>query len=554
MTSPSAEHFAASRGTFIETLALALRLDRADACEAGLVIRRVEAREAAFEPWNVEVELGTGDRDPAALARELLESAATLTVADRHCEKTFGGIVTRAAARPANRAGGDALHLTIEPRLALLRHRSDWRRFIDITLADAVAQIVCPLGLRHGADYQIASGQQRVDCRTQAGESDWTFLHGLLAVFGCAIAFNTCDRDPQEPPVTIGPVGDLGRAIDLDARDASIVYEVAPTAISKVPEPGGRATSQHATGGSAPLREQAARLSMNCPRFAARQFDEFSGEDAGSGGETWRVLRTTLSCRRGAGDTLASTFHVEAAPVGDAAAPVAPRPAVAGVHGATVVGPRSGEPHVDDQGRIQLRFDWEEDQSHAQRIPWVPVAQACAGDGWGTRGWPRAGERVLVAFEHGDIERPTVLGRIYASDRLPELPAAMELGGARLGEVSGVQSRVIGAGGDRGHLLLMSDRPGEELVALRAARRLVEHVEGSRCRRVDADDEATAGGEVLRRSDRRILLEAGSAELTLDASGSVRVAARELELTASGSTIRLDAGGVTINGRTIRLN
>jgi type VI secretion system VgrG family protein len=105
--------------------------------------------------------------------------------------------------------------------------------------------------------------------------------------------------------------------------------------------------------------------------------------------------------------------------------PIALRAPAPGLLTATVVGP-SGEDrpqgenelHLDAQGRIRIRFDFQcQPQAAAPgtstRSPWVRVLQRWAGAGMGSQFIPRIGQEVLVDFLGGDLERPVVLGALY---------------------------------------------------------------------------------------------------------------------------------------------
>lgn len=99
-----------------------------------------------------------------------------------------------------------------------------------------------------------------------------------------------------------------------------------------------------------------------------------------------------------------------------------PRPTAPGYQTARVVGPEaalsasgSQEVHADAQGRIRVKFHFQDDAdaSASQDSTWLRVAQRYAGPGVGSQFLPRIGQEVLVGFLGGDIDRPVVLGALY---------------------------------------------------------------------------------------------------------------------------------------------
>jgi phage protein D/phage baseplate assembly protein gpV len=50
---------------------------------------------------------------------------------------------------------------------------------------------------------------------------------------------------------------------------------------------------------------------------------------------------------------------------------------------------------------------------------WAPVVRPMAGDGAGFWALPNKGDQVLVAFEHGDLSKPYVLGALWTAKRRP---------------------------------------------------------------------------------------------------------------------------------------
>ncbi|RZG49292.1 type VI secretion system Vgr family protein [Acinetobacter wuhouensis] len=122
---------------------------------------------------------------------------------------------------------------------------------------------------------------------------------------------------------------------------------------------------------------------------------------------------------------------------------------------AKVVGPSGEEIHVDEWGRIKVRFLFtrNEDNTHDGGAgsndndtdsAWVDVLTPWAGEGYGARFLPRIGEIVVIDFFDGNIDRPFVVGRIHEAQRHPtqfdkkgKLPDTKKLAGIRSKEYQG---------------------------------------------------------------------------------------------------------------------
>jgi type VI secretion system secreted protein VgrG len=93
---------------------------------------------------------------------------------------------------------------------------------------------------------------------------------------------------------------------------------------------------------------------------------------------------------------------------------VTPRPVVAGVQSATVVGPARHEIHVDEFGRVRVEFPWDrESRGDENSSCWIRVSQGWAGTGYGVLVLPRIGQEVLVGFLEGNPDQPVVVGRVF---------------------------------------------------------------------------------------------------------------------------------------------
>ena len=134
--------------------------------------------------------------------------------------------------------------------------------------------------------------------------------------------------------------------------------------------------------------------------------------------------------------------------------PLVHRPAVYPQR-ARVVGSENEEIHVDEWGRIKVRFLFTRAEDHAHDTgagsnendtdsAWVDVLTPWAGEQYGTRFLPRVGELVVIDFFDGHVDRPFVIGRIHEGQRSPtkfdvkgQLPATRNLSGIRSKEVAG---------------------------------------------------------------------------------------------------------------------
>ena len=122
---------------------------------------------------------------------------------------------------------------------------------------------------------------------------------------------------------------------------------------------------------------------------------------------------------------------------------------------ARVVGLEGESIHVDQWGRIKVRFLFTRTDDHSHDggagsndndtdSAWVDVLTPWAGAGYGARFLPRVGEIVVIDFFDGNIDRPFVVGRIHEAERYPtqfdqkgQLPDTKKLSGIRSEEVDG---------------------------------------------------------------------------------------------------------------------
>ncbi|WP_437808711.1 type VI secretion system Vgr family protein [Sorangium sp. So ce1078] len=151
-----------------------------------------------------------------------------------------------------------------------------------------------------------------------------------------------------------------------------------------------------------------------------------------------------------------------------------PKPKVAGVESATVVGPPGEEIHTDELGRVRVHFHWDrESQMDASSSCWIHVGQPWGGAGFGAMNLPRVGQEVIVDFLGGDPDRPIIVGRVHTA--LQTTPYKLPENKTQSGWKS---NSTNGTGGY--NEILFDDAAGSELVRIQAEKdmsQLVKHDE-----------------------------------------------------------------------------
>ncbi len=154
------------------------------------------------------------------------------------------------------------------------------------------------------------------------------------------------------------------------------------------------------------------------------------------------------------------------------------RPQIEGLETAVVTGPPGEEIHVDDLGRVKLRFFWDrsgigDDKSSR----WIRTLQMNLV---APQMLPRVGWEVSVVYEDGNPDRPFVLGRLYNGGAPP--PYGMP--GKKA--TSTLQSATSPGGGTTQEIR-MGDDAGSEQVFVHATKDQTVQVGGAHLVKVSAN-------------------------------------------------------------------
>ena len=211
-----------------------------------------------------------------------------------------------------------------------------------------------------------------------------------------------------------------------------------------------------------------------------------------------------------------------------------------------VVGVVTNNQDPDGMGRVKVKFPWlnDTDESH-----WARVATMMTGKERGTWFLPEVDDEVLVAFGHGDVREPYVVGSLWNGVDTPprtnddgknsERVIKSRLGHELIfGDEDGKGKVEIKT--KAGHQILLDDTSGSEKIAL---------VDKSGKNKIELD---STGGTVNVTGDMKLSIKAQQIELTADTSLTLK--STQIEISADAS-MTIKAGAVlTVKGSLVKIN
>ena len=192
-----------------------------------------------------------------------------------------------------------------------------------------------------------------------------------------------------------------------------------------------------------------------------------------------------------------------------------------------VVGIVTNNQDPDGMGRVRVRFPWRDDEDESF---WARVATVMAGPDRGTYFLPEVDDEVLVAFDHGGIHHPYVIGALWnGKDKPPETNDDGK------NNIRVIKSR-------SGHVIRLNDEDGKEKI---------EIIDKSEKNSIIVD---TAENTITITTDKDIILSASQ--------GTIKLDAQNIEIKSSADT-KIEAGAgmdvkasatMNIKGATVNIN
>ena len=192
----------------------------------------------------------------------------------------------------------------------------------------------------------------------------------------------------------------------------------------------------------------------------------------------------------------------------------------------------------DSKYRIKVWFPWlPSASSSGDQSYWARICVPMAGPDRGTYFLPEVNDQVLVAFEHGDIRRPIILGAVHSA---PQPPPEGNCDGKN--SIREIKSR-------EGHRLIFDDALGKERVIL---------VDKTKKNQIVFD---VSKNEVHVSSAGDIVIEAPTgavrvhgATLKAGSSGNVTIEAPDITIATKGALTCAASATLTLSGGLIKIN
>lgn len=177
--------------------------------------------------------------------------------------------------------------------------------------------------------------------------------------------------------------------------------------------------------------------------------------------------------------------------------------------------------------RVKLKFPWLSD---ADESDWARVAVLMAGKERGTYFLPEVDDEVLVAFEHGDVRFPYVVGALWNGKDKPPLKNDDGKNNLRL-----IKSR-------SGHTIKLNDEDGKETI---------EILDKSQKNSIVID---TGKNAITITSGKDITLAASNGTIKLEATNIVLKSSSNSNIEAQGQMVVKASSTMTIKGATVNIN
>lgn len=457
-----------------------------DALSQGAVVQFI-GKETVSEPFSFEVMIATKAKDlnlGSAVGQPIVLAVTP--------GRSVGGMVESVEQIDSATAQG-FYKVRVVPSIERLRYRSASRTFYGMNAAQIVTAVLKEAGISN-IESRIGSALPKKELTIQYRETDLAFVARLLEEAGIHYHFEAGDKlvlsdanagFPAGASFGFGPAPGAGPSVVSFSRGQALhsgqvqagdYNWKAPTAdhtgIAQVPVFGDLTDHLFPAGIDSKSEAQAqaaVRLASHIaaahvcqgestiPQLQAGQRIALQGHPRPDFNQEYVILEVEHQ----RGKDYRNTFRCIPAQIAYRPQTITPKPVVAGVVSGIVVGPPGESKFVDQYGRVKVRFPWRAGQHSAVNDPgdagFVRIGQLAAGAGGAALWLPDVGDEVLVAFEHGDPDRPVVVGSVYNGKDMPPvaLPVNKHISVLRQQSSNGTRTELVFDGTPGSERLMM---------------------------------------------------------------------------------------------------
>ena len=188
-------------------------------------------------------------------------------------------------------------------------------------------------------------------------------------------------------------------------------------------------------------------------------------------------------------------------------------PRVSGI----VVGTVSNINDPDNLGRVKVKFPWLGDNYESD---WAWIAVPMTGASMGFFFIPDVEDEVLVAFDHGDVNRPFVLGSIWNSKEKPP------------GTSDDVKNKIFRHKTKKGNELIFDDKTDKVEIKMASGHRITVGPEKI---------------EIVDKGQDSVILDSQAKSVTIESKNSLSIKATTIEIEATAS-MKIKSAQVSVEG------
>ena len=198
-----------------------------------------------------------------------------------------------------------------------------------------------------------------------------------------------------------------------------------------------------------------------------------------------------------------------------------------------VIGIVTNNKDTEGMGRVKVKFPWRGDSDESY---WARVSTLMAGKDRGTFFLPEVGDEVLVAFDHGDINHPYVIGALWNGvDTPPETNADGK------NNIRKIKSR-------SGHEIIFDDNDEQK------KEKIEIHTKAGHT--IILDD--SAGAEKIEIKDKTgnnsIVIDSVQNAIAISSQMKISIKAQAIEIESGGMMSIKSSATLTIQGAIVKIN